>query len=273
MADDDPYAAYRLPPEGGDRVVTPPASGGDDPYAAFRVPEGTVTKTKDAPAETPQSWAEYAREAAHGVWQGMKDQTRLAGNAATFGQWPRVVAGADALTSGKTYDEALDNQLNMASAAKSRLGPFAAGTAEATGGLTYRRASRRCALDRHLDAGARWWRPDRRRPSGRGAGRRQYLQQGCIRIRKERPYGRHLWWRRWCRGADRRHWCRRGLPRHCRSRLVWRRARQGGERCLCRRPRPGRRSVHRRRHDPRRRPLDARHRARCRYRHRRPRPH
>jgi hypothetical protein len=135
MADDDPYAAYRLPPEGSDRVVAPPATGGDDPYAAFRVPEGTVTKAKDAQAETPQSWAEYAREAAHGVWQGMKDQTRLAGNAATFGQWPRVVAGADALTSGKTYDEALDNQLNMASAAKSRLGPFAAGTAEAAGGL------------------------------------------------------------------------------------------------------------------------------------------
>jgi len=68
--------------------------------------------------------------------QGVSDFLRVGSNSATYGQWDRARAAGEVLTGGApSYAEALQDKVARSQAARERLGPFMAGTADAVGGL------------------------------------------------------------------------------------------------------------------------------------------
>jgi hypothetical protein len=98
-----------------------------DPDAFLAEPD----KTK--PPE--RTWAETVGDYIPGP-QGVSDFVRTGSNAATYGQYDRVRAAGEVLTGGApSYAEALQDKVARSQAARERLGPFMAGTADAVGGL------------------------------------------------------------------------------------------------------------------------------------------
>jgi hypothetical protein len=95
-----------------------------DPYAEFAAPPTTPTTPTAAEKPAPVSYYQQAQNVA-----------RIAAGSLTLGQWDRVRAGVNALTSDKTYEEALKEQVGRTEQAGKEAGPLLRGTGQAIGGL------------------------------------------------------------------------------------------------------------------------------------------
>ena len=85
--------------------------------------------------EKPFDPDEFLKKAAPSYGQQAGNVARIASNALTFGQWDRARAGLQALTSDKTYADALKEEVAKSKRAGEEAGPFLRGTGEALGGM------------------------------------------------------------------------------------------------------------------------------------------
>jgi hypothetical protein len=97
-------------------------------------PDAYLAKEEEKPPE--KTWGDTAMDVVRAVPQTTSDMLRVGGNSATYGQWDRARAVGEVLTGGApSYAEALQDKVARSQAARERLGPFLAGTADAVGGL------------------------------------------------------------------------------------------------------------------------------------------
>ena len=89
----------------------------------------------DAFLEKPFDPDEFLKKTAPTTWDQLQNVARGASNAATFYEWDRARAGLQALTSDKTYAEALKEEVAKSKRAGEEAGPFLRGTGEALGGM------------------------------------------------------------------------------------------------------------------------------------------